>query len=158
MIFWKIDLLANKLLNSELTEKDKIKYYIALMYLQILSVAIPGYLWGSKIDVKGILTYGISAAIASVMITSIYYINAKIDGKNVIERLVIMGLPAFIKSTVIYWSLYIAFSVLYWVTKSMNLFNIFSYLGTVFYYWIGFELIRRSLKKKITQPTTTGDV
>lgn len=151
MIIWKIDLLASKLLNSELTEKEKIRYYLALIYLQILSTAIPAYLWGSKIDTIGLLTYGISAAIATFMIMSIFCINAEIDGENLIERLVILGLPSFVRSTVAYWSLYITFPVIYWITNSINLFNIFAYLGAPFYYWIGFEFIRRTLNTKIAK-------
>ena len=149
MIFWNVDNLATSLINGKLSEREKVRYYIALIYFQLIATAIPTYFFGSQIDGLGLIPYLICAVIATTSINSISDTNRKIDGENIIERLAILGFPAFIKATVIYWFLYIVFSVIFWVTNNMNIFLLFSYLGIPLYYWLGFDFIKKSLIKKI---------
>lgn len=149
MIIWNVDRLATSLINQTLSEKEKVNYYLALIYLQLLGTAIPAYLFGTKLDKLGIISCLICAVIATASINSISAINMKVDGKNTIERLAILGFPAFFKCTVIYWCLYFLFSILYWLTHNMSIFLVFGYLGTPFYYWLGFHYIRKSLMNNI---------
>ena len=149
MIFWNVDRLATSLIEDSLSENEKVNYYLALVYLQLLGSAIPAYFFGTKLDELGIFSYLICAVIATASINSILTTNNRIDEKNTIERLAILGFPAFFKATFVYWCLYFLFSVIYWVTKNMNIFLVFSYLGTPFYFWLGFYYIRKSLMKNI---------
>jgi len=148
MIFWKTENLAKELVNTRLTERNKIQYYLAVIYLQLISSAIPSYFWGSKLDNSGLFSYFLGAVVATYCILRIFQINKRIDGRNLIERLAILSFPAFLKSTILYWIIYFAFSVIYAITHNMIIFQVFSFFILSFYYWFGFELIAIALKKQ----------
>jgi hypothetical protein len=148
MIFWKTEQLANELVNTKLTERNKIQYYLAIIYLQLISSAIPSYFWGSKLDNLGLFSYFLGAVVATYCILRIFHINKEIDGRNMIERLAILSFPAFFKSTILYWIIYFAFSVIYAINHNMMIFQVFSFLILPFYYWVGFELIAIALQKQ----------
>ncbi len=148
MIIWQIDKLADALVNGRITENIKIRYYLALIFLQIVGTAIPAYLWGSKIDKLGLVSYILGAGVASYYVIRIFHINNGIDGENIIERLTILSFPAFLKSTLLYWALYFVFSIIYVLTENMVIFQVYAFLILPFYFWFGFELIANSLKKQ----------
>jgi hypothetical protein len=148
MEFWKIEKLAISLVNNELTEEIKLKYYLSLLYLQLLCAGIPAYLWGSKLDNLGVLSYFLGGIVATIYIIKINEVNKKIDDKNIIERLAVLSFPAFLQSIVLYWILYFTVVSIYTALKIEIFLYVFRLLGFPFYYWFGFELIRKALVKR----------
>ena len=148
MIIWKTEKLAEQLVNTRLTERQKIQYYLAGIYLQLIGVAIPSYFWGSKIDKLGLVSYALGAGIVTYSIQKIFKINKDIDGKNIIERLAVLSFPAFLKTTILYWVIYFVFLFIYEITNNILIFQFFCFVILPFYYWFGFEIIASALKKQ----------
>ena len=144
-----VNRLAKSLVAGELNESEKIKYYLAAIYLQLINAGIPAYFWGSKLDNVGAVSFGLGAIVATLCIVTIKNVNDKIDGRNVIERLSILSFPAFLQSIALYLVVYLGITALYVVTGVQSIYFIFSLLGLSFYYWVGFELIRKALMKNI---------
>jgi hypothetical protein len=143
----RLNELASLLIANELTEKDKIKYYLAAIYLQLAATGVPAYFWGIKLDNIGIVSYAIGAIVATTCLLTINNVNETIDGKNIIERLAVLSFPAFLQSIVLYWVIYFGVTIIYITTKIEIFLFIFLLIGLSFYFWFGFELIRKALKK-----------
>ena len=147
MNLFDIDKLAKSLLNKELTEVVKVRYYLANIYLQLLSSSIPLYLWGKKLDVYGLISYGLGAIVATFCVISICEVNKEIDNKYILERLVILGLPAFFYGIVLYWVLYFVALLAYSILEKEIIFQIFTMFGMPFYFLYSFGKIRTVLMK-----------
>lgn len=142
-----INKLAKSLLNDELTEVVKVRYYLANIYLQLISVAIPMYLWGMRLDLIGLISYGLAAIVATFSVISICEANKEIDNKNILERLVILGFPAFLYGIIVYWALYLAVGVAYAILEKEIIIKVYALIGLPFYYWYALGMIRTALKK-----------
>lgn len=147
MLQLRVSKLAKALLADELTEKDKIKYYLAAIYLQLIAAGVPAYFWGFKLDNVGVFSYLIGAVVATLCVFTIKNVNDGIDGKYIIERLAILTFPAFLQSIIAYWIMYFGITVVYLLTKLEIGFYLFGLIGLPFYYWYGFELIRKALNR-----------
>lgn len=147
MYFLDVENLSKSLLKNELSEFEKTKYYIAALYLQLLNIGLPAYFWGFKLDSLGLISYILAALVGTYCIIAICRVNDKIDGKNIIERLVVLGFPAFIRALVLYWLLYFILAVVAYNIGQDVILRFFGFAGMPFFYWVGFEQIRINLIK-----------
>jgi hypothetical protein len=153
MNLFDIDKLTKSLLNEELTEVVKVRYYIATLCLQLISSAVPLYLWGMRLDAFGLISYALGAIVATLSIISICEVNKEIDNKYILERLVVLGFPAFFYGIILYWVLYFAVIFAHAILEKDMTFHIYAIVGLPFYYWYVFNKIRTALIRNKTQRT-----
>ena len=103
MYFWNYKLLAQKLHHNQLTEKDKFKYLfvgmaITLGYMFILSQGYTADTLPDNLYLSSAWRFIIFCAVEFLILILFYHYNQKGDGKNFIERYIVLSFPIMIKT------------------------------------------------------------
>ena len=147
MYFWSIKKLTTDLKDNKISEKEKFKYFLTLVILELILINLIVYTW-QEINTANLINSLITFVGFILAVTIIYKKNKKGDNKNYIERYVCLSLPAAVRAFV--YSLIAAFifgiiGTIVWgeqYTNTMASSDIFSnvmafvFFVVLIHYWI----------------------
>ncbi len=100
MYWWNMAKLAEDLREGRVTEKEKLKYLLATFVAWNLIVDLFLY-FGGPFGVKNVIPLAVNGIMTVWGILACYRINKQRDGRDFISRMICLGWPSGIRSTVI---------------------------------------------------------
>ena len=148
MYFWNLNPLAKDLIQHKVHDWQKIKYYLATLYIGLLSQGSLAYFIGWRLDSLGFASYIPAALIVYIYVARIYRSITELTEKtSPLELLIVLGFPATVRVTIGFWVIYFVLLLLYGVLEtSYTYLAIFHFALVPIYYWYFFYCIERSIK------------
>src|SRR3989344_6753381 len=130
MHFWNISALAQELREEKLTERDKMKYVLALFLLGNI------FFYGAQglyVSAGFLLALEVLAVIAITVggIIWCYAANAKGDNKSFVERFVVLSLPVTVRLLTFGFIIYVAYIIVGFIAMG-EAFDVFIGEYTIF--------------------------
>lgn len=148
MQFWNLNPLAKDLIQNKVHDWQKTKYYLATLYLGLLSQGVLAYFIGWRLDALGFASYIPTAFIVYIYVARIYRVTTELsEYTSPIEFLIVLGFPATVRVTTGFWVIYFALLLLYGVLDTPYTFlAVFHFVLVPVYYWYFFYCIEKSIK------------
>ncbi|KZN39314.1 hypothetical protein N480_00365 [Pseudoalteromonas luteoviolacea S2607] len=148
MYFWNLKSLAKELIEDNIHDWQKVKYYLATLYLGLFSQGVLAYFIGWRLDALGFASYIPAAFIVYFYVAKIYNSTKSIEGKiSPLELFVVLGFPATMRATVGFWVIYFVLLLLYGILEtSYTYLAIFHFALVPVYYWYFFHCIEKSIE------------
>ena len=148
MYFWNLKPLAKDFIENKIHDWQKIKYYLATLYLGLLSQGVLAYFIGWRLDALGFASYIPAAFIAYFYVAKIYRSTQKLtEQHSPLELLIVLGFPATVRVTIGFWVLYFVLLLLYGVLDTPYTYlAMFHFALVPVYYWYFFYCIEKSIE------------
>lgn len=107
MYFWNIKALAEQLRKNLLSQRQKAMYYMAVSILGVLATTIPLLIFGAWDSPSGLLGTLCCVPVIAVGVPKMLRVNGGDDGRDFLERLIVLSFPVTVRTLIAYWSFYL---------------------------------------------------
>jgi uncharacterized membrane protein len=143
MYIWGINELSYKLKIDSLSEQAKMRQYIGLNLLLLITIFLAMDFW-EDINIV-LLNLSLHTIITTIGIMICYSSNSKGDGKNFLDRMICLSLPIAIRITMLNLLLIFLMSSYKFLTNvDIDLLDIVknSILNFLFYWWLNSNIVK----------------
>ena len=150
MDIWNTDVIAKKLAEDKIDQKQKTMYYVVCFYLQVVGTVIPMFLLGYSysINLFTATSYVVTMSVFHLGAFKVYRSCADHKKASVLDTLVVLGLPISIKIQIGYWLTYFLITyILNVIQASPYAWVVYGFITMPIMIWLQFHLIKRAVNK-----------